>query len=130
MRRTKVATALTLAAFDGVRTDLLVQVGAFDAEEHRGARDVPSGAAERVDDVLALGLLAELAQRERLAGGRYAGVRARRGVEARLGRRRRRARGGGGSGRGQDRVVVGVRALGALGVVVERARVRVFGQVR
>src|SRR6201999_1069933 len=58
-----ITTASALAALDLVRADLLVQVRPLDAEEDGRARDVPAGHPQRVDDVLALRLLAELAQR-------------------------------------------------------------------
>src|SRR5690606_4094474 len=60
-----------LAAFDLVAADLLVEVRALDAEDDRGAGDVPAGELERVDDVLPLGLLSVFAQREVLAGHRH-----------------------------------------------------------
>src|SRR5438270_12419559 len=59
-----------LSALDLVRADLLVHVRPLDAEPDRGARDVPAAQPERIDDVLALRLLAELAQGEVLSGRR------------------------------------------------------------
>src|SRR5206468_9683485 len=50
------------AAMDAEGSQLLVQVGAFDAECLRGARDVPVELGEPDADELALDLLAELAQ--------------------------------------------------------------------
>ena len=85
----RTAGDLPLAALDCVRADLLVQVRPLDAEHDRRPRDVPARHLERVDDVLPLRLLAELAQRE--VTGRRPGGRARRcGGLARAPRRRSR----------------------------------------
>src|SRR5438874_927503 len=53
---------IRLAAVDAERAQLLVQVGALDAERLRGARDVPLVLGELDADELALDLLAELAE--------------------------------------------------------------------
>src|SRR5947209_439003 len=74
----RIAARSAFAALDRVRANLLVQVGALDAEHHRRARDVPAGHAQRVHDVLALGLLAVLTQRQMFAAGERRRHRARR----------------------------------------------------
>src|ERR1019366_3262891 len=63
-----------LASLDLVRANLLVKVRSLDAEPDGRSRDVPVGHPERVDDVLPLGLLAELAERQVLAPGARAEV--------------------------------------------------------
>src|SRR5258708_180528 len=59
----------SLAALDLVSADLLVQVGSLDAQKDRGARDVPPGELQRVDDVLALGPFPKLTQCQMLGSG-------------------------------------------------------------
>src|SRR5262245_8380721 len=56
------ASAAALAAVDAERAQLLVEVGALDAERLRGARDVPVELGQPDPDELRLDLLAELAQ--------------------------------------------------------------------
>ena len=53
-----------LAALDLVGANLLVQVGALDAQQDGGARDVPPAQLEGVDDVLTLREFRERSERQ------------------------------------------------------------------
>lgn len=112
MVRERLADRSALAALDLIPANLLVQVRALHAEQHRRARDVAPSHSERVDDVLALGALTELAQREVLHG--WQRRQARRFARIVLDRFEWLGR---------------VRRRGEFGLFFERARVRILGQI-